>query len=196
MRQTNLFTEFEQCQDRRLTAIEKSAGALESWRQESEDAVDDLKLKMHKLTKYWDRFVLDQLDDSSGLISPVPVGHTAACPFAGETVARPNGHSVGPTTRVDAIGGNLFPIHSPANGMQFDPHTSRSADVVHEIQSRTVILDETQPNPNRLPKFNFPTYDGDTTKLWISQAEDYFDMYGVPARLWVQVAGMHFNGAA
>jgi hypothetical protein len=76
------------------------------------------------------------------------------------------------------------------------PHLHRSTGVVHEIESHTVADDETQPHSNRLPKFNFPTYDGDTTKLWITQAEDYFDMYGVPGRLWVKVTGMHFNGAA
>jgi hypothetical protein len=54
------------------------------------------------------------------------------------------------------------------------------------------------PNPcnPRSSKFNFPSYDGETTKLWITQAQDYFEMYGVPTYLWVKVAGMHFNGAA
>ena len=65
-----------------------------------------------------------------------------------------------------------------------------------EIHSRTTIPDDTHPNTHRLPKFNFPTYDGETTKLWITQAENYFDMYGVPSHLWVKVMGMHFNGAA
>lgn len=72
---------------------------------------------------------------------------------------------------------------------------------VHEIHSRTAIplTDEdhdTHPHNPRLPKFNFPVYDGETTKLWITQAEDYFDMYGVSSYLWVKVVGMHFNGAA
>jgi hypothetical protein len=34
-----------------VSTIVESTGALESWRQESEGAVDDLKLKMSKLTK-------------------------------------------------------------------------------------------------------------------------------------------------
>ncbi|CAD6232446.1 unnamed protein product [Miscanthus lutarioriparius] len=186
LRQSTLLTELDQRQDRRLAAIEQSTGSLESWRQESEGEVDDLKLKMSKLTIYWDRSVLDQASGSSGLISQGPVAPTAARSSADITVARPNGHGVETTTRADGIGGPPSPIHSPANGMQSVPHPSNSAGVVHEIQSHTVIPDETQHHPNRLPKFNFPTYDGETTKLWISQAEDYFDMYGVPPRLWVK----------
>jgi hypothetical protein len=33
------------------------------------------------------------------------------------------------------------------------------------LVSSMKLSDENQPNSNRLPKFNFPTYDGDTTKL-------------------------------
>jgi hypothetical protein len=56
---------------------------------------------------------------------------------------------------------------------------------VHEIHSRTTIplTDEdrdTHPHNPRLPKFNFPVYDGETTKLWITQAKDYFDMLKCP----------------
>jgi hypothetical protein len=100
------------------------------------------------------------------------------------------------TTRVDGFGGSFSPNHSPANGTLGTPHPHCSAAVVHDFAARTIVDDGTHTNSNRLPKFNFPTYDGDTTKLWITQAEDYFDMYGVPPRLWVKVAGMHFNGAA
>lgn len=44
---------------------------------------------------------------------------------------------------------------------------------VHEIHSRTTIplTDEdhdTHPHNPCLPKFNFPVYDGETTKLWIT----------------------------
>jgi hypothetical protein len=45
---------------------------LESWRQASESAVDDLKLKVDKLTKYWDRTFLDNASALTGLISPPP----------------------------------------------------------------------------------------------------------------------------
>jgi hypothetical protein len=76
-------TDSELCQSALLADVEKhhadgvclitkSAGALEAWRQESEGAVDDLKLKVDKLTKYWDRSLLDQVTASTGVISSAP----------------------------------------------------------------------------------------------------------------------------
>lgn len=195
IRQAELVVAAELRQEARLTAVVKATGSLESWRQESEGAVDDLKLKMSKLTKYMDRSVIDNPSASIGVISSAPssVEHAAAHTPADYSAARPSGHGVLPTTRVDGLGEIFSQIHSPANGMHVNPQHPLP---VHAFHSNNVIYEENQPNSHRLPKFNFPTYDGDTTKLWISQAEDYFDMYGVPPRLWVRVAGMHFNGAA
>jgi hypothetical protein len=175
-----------------------ATGSLESWRQESEGAVDDLKSKMMKLTKYMDRSVFDNTSESLGMISsgPSSVEQAAARSPADTSAARPSGHGVITTTRADGAGGNFSHFHSPGNGMHVFPHPTLPAPPIHELHSHTVISDEDNPHLHRLPKFPFPAYDGDTTKLWISQAEDYFDMYGVPPRLWVKVAGMHFNGAA
>jgi hypothetical protein len=43
---------------------------------------------------------------------------------------------------------------------------------------------------------NFPTYEGEYTRLCVQQAEDYFEMYDVPPLRWVKVARMNFRGAA
>jgi hypothetical protein len=51
-------------------------------------------------------------------------------------------------------------------------------------------------NNGRLPKMNFPTYEGEYTRLWVQQAEDYFDMYDVPPHRWVKVSRMNFRGVA
>ncbi|XP_066357372.1 uncharacterized protein [Miscanthus floridulus] len=131
LRQSTLFTEFEQRQDKRISTVEQAAGTLESWRQESEGAVDDLKLKMSKLTKYWDRSVLDEQNGSSGLISPIPVEPTAARSSAGLTVARPSGHGVDSTTRVDGFGGIPSPNHSPANGSTEDTSEASCNNWLH-----------------------------------------------------------------
>jgi hypothetical protein len=193
VRQSDLISHIEKRQDARIDSVLQATGDLQSWKQESEGAVDDLKLKMSKLTKYYDRSVFDNPPALSGLptvISP-QVEQTAAASSAEQTAARPNGHDIFTTTRMDGAGEFTFPDHSPANGT----HDNTTIPMAIPLG---YIPDESNPNPcnPRLPKFNFPTYDGDTTKLWITQAEDYFDMYGVPSYLWVKVAGMHFNGAA
>lgn len=87
-------------------------------------------------------------------------------------------------------------ISPKSNGMHDSSHPKLPTPLIHDLHGYTTISDDDNPNLHRLPKFQFLAYDGDTTKLWISQAEDYFEMYGVPPRLWVKVAGMHFNGAA
>lgn len=48
---------------------------------------------------------------------------------------------------------------------------------------------------SHLPKLRFPNYEGETTCLWISQAEDYFEIYSVPPYHWIKVSQMHFCGA-
>lgn len=96
--------------------------------------VDDLKLKMSKLTKYWDRSVLDQPSGSSGLISLVPTEQTAVRSSIGLTIARPSGHDVETTTWVDGLRGIPSPIHSLANVTLGTPHPHRSTGVIHEIE--------------------------------------------------------------
>jgi hypothetical protein len=48
----------------------------------------------------------------------------------------------------------------------------------------------------KLPKINFPRFEGDNPKLWQSRYESYLDMYGVDSSVWVKVASMHFDGLA
>jgi hypothetical protein len=47
----------------------------------------------------------------------------------------------------------------------------------------------------KLPKVNFPKFEGYIPKLWQSR-ENYFEMYGVDPSVWVRVSTMHFEGPA
>jgi hypothetical protein len=84
-------------------------GELQSWRQEFEGTVHDLKLKVDKLAKYWDRSLLDNDTASTGVISHVPPSseQTTAHPSVGTTTARPSRHHVKTMPRVDGVGGKL-----------------------------------------------------------------------------------------
>jgi hypothetical protein len=42
----------------------------------------------------------------------------------------------------------------------------------------------------------FPTFDGTDLKLWITCAEDYFEMYYVEPSVWIQCSRMQFLGPA
>jgi hypothetical protein len=47
-----------------------------------------------------------------------------------------------------------------------------------------------------LPKFDFPKFDGTQPKYWLSQCQDYFELYGTDPHMWVRVAKMNFLGDA
>ena len=84
--------------------------------------MDDLKLKVDKLTKYWDRSLLDNVAASTGVISHVPLQleQTTARPSAGTLAAQPSGHHDALITRADGIGENSTQSHSPANGTHIE----------------------------------------------------------------------------
>jgi hypothetical protein len=48
----------------------------------------------------------------------------------------------------------------------------------------------------RLPKLNFPKFEGKNPKLWKSRCENYVEMYDVDEGIWVKNASMHFEGPA
>jgi hypothetical protein len=43
---------------------------------------------------------------------------------------------------------------------------------------------------------NFPSFDGTDLRLWITCAEDYFQMYSVDPTVWIQCSRMQFTGPA
>jgi hypothetical protein len=133
--------------------------------------VDDLKLKMKKLTMYMDRSILDQASASMGLISTVPPQseQATARPSAGFMVARPSGHRVEHATRVDGIGDSSSQFHCPANGMNTIPNpvSPPIQDVVHDDPLVDADTANTHQHTGRLPKFDFPLFEGDNPKLWI-----------------------------
>jgi hypothetical protein len=44
----------------------------------------------------------------------------------------------------------------------------------------------------KLAKLNFPVFNGNSPKLWISRCDDYFELYDVSPKDWIKVASMHF----
>jgi hypothetical protein len=72
VRHLSLITASEKHQDDPVDIITKATSDIQSWRQESEGTVHNLKLKVDKLTRYWDQSVLDNTMASIGLISPSP----------------------------------------------------------------------------------------------------------------------------
>jgi hypothetical protein len=47
-----------------------------------------------------------------------------------------------------------------------------------------------------IPQSEFPKIDGSNPKLWIKQAETYFDLYTIPPDNWVKLATINFKDTA
>jgi hypothetical protein len=48
----------------------------------------------------------------------------------------------------------------------------------------------------RLPKLDFPQFDGSQPQLWKIGCENYLDVYETGYPMWVKVSSMHFHGRA
>lgn len=47
-----------------------------------------------------------------------------------------------------------------------------------------------------LPKKYFPSFDGTQPKIWLDKCSNYFSIYSVLEKLWVEAATMHLEGNA
>jgi hypothetical protein len=65
----------------------------------------------------------------------------------------------------DGIRDSSSQFHCPANGTNTHPNPIQN--VVHDGQLLAPETDNTHPNTGRLPKFDFPIFEGDNPKLWI-----------------------------
>ncbi|WVZ62139.1 hypothetical protein U9M48_011919 [Paspalum notatum var. saurae] len=75
------------------------------------------------------------------------------------------------------------------NGV-FADATNRSKQDVPKYQGK-----ESAHRPF-LPKMQFPTFDGSGPKVWIDKCLNYFNIYDIPATMWVTAASMHLQGNA
>jgi hypothetical protein len=48
----------------------------------------------------------------------------------------------------------------------------------------------------KLPKIDFPRFEGEHPQMWKEKCEKYFAMYSVPPHVWVSFATINFKGNA
>jgi hypothetical protein len=189
-------------QDVRLQAIEKTTADLGEWRRDHEGVVDDMRLRLGKLDKFWARSVLETASPFTepGIFTDpnVKSEQHAAPTSAGYQAARPIGHRVDLHHLEDGHGVVTTHVHSPVTGMDALPETPpRIFGTAPDLFLSRNRPPETHYNPTgKLPKLSFPSFDGTDLKLWITMAEDYFSMYSVQPSVWIQCARMQFLGSA
>ncbi|CAO2169811.1 unnamed protein product [Urochloa humidicola] len=192
------YADLEISHDARVSALERVSAKHE----DIEGTISDIRLQMGKLNKHWERTLLDR--NAPLFPSTPPAGdHTSPHPSpssaAGRISAtgeadRPHGHHVANCNRADGFGSVTTVIHPPVKGMSSDSFPS----LCHTVPNlQPVFPDRFKAGASeKLPKLNFPWFDGDSPKLWISRCEDYFELMNVASVRWVKVACLHLSDAA
>ncbi|XP_039812576.1 uncharacterized protein LOC120675421 [Panicum virgatum] len=108
------FLETDTAQDVRASQIERAADALEQWQPEIEGSVDDLRLEVKKLNKYYERATIDHPVEAPLLPTTplLPARRTSAS----ASTHWPNGHRVDTNAREDGFGSVTTIVHPPPKG--------------------------------------------------------------------------------
>lgn len=113
---------------------------------------------------------------------------------------RPDGHRDA-TPQPGAVAGvSTAPAHAMGRGKRVFPQTPVTFDLGETPFSPADHSHEFVPrqssSQSRMPKSDFPKFDGDNPSWWKTVAEKYFHMYSVPRESWASFATLHFRGNA
>jgi hypothetical protein len=187
----------------RVAALESTTAAFENWRPSMESAVDDVRYgidlvqaETSKMNIHWDQAVRASASSKPGILGdPRSV---LGRPPAGQWTDGPAGHRNETHRRENGYGCSDTQTHLPPNGTP-NIHVPLSPNLfgslAHQIDGQG-FGSAPAPNLGSLPKLHFPSFDGDNPRLWISRAEEYFDLYNVDPCVWIRVSHMHFTGSA
>lgn len=151
-----------------------------------------MRLKVLKINKQLDRSMIELSSSGPGLISSSPhLEQADQHASADDKAARPSGHDVHNSPRENGFGVVATLTHSTANGTQHLPKFHGTAYDLYTSRNKPPY--PTHWPTGRMPKFPFPTFHGENVRLWISNAEDYFDMYQVEPNLWLKISKQQFK---
>ncbi|WVZ69878.1 LOW QUALITY PROTEIN: hypothetical protein U9M48_018599 [Paspalum notatum var. saurae] len=187
------FATLEAVREERIEALEHSAAAFEAWRPQVEqkaskleawrlevdesliytDAeITDLRFEMRKVSKHWERAVLERTAPEPPLL-PLPLSASVRAPGGMLHADGPIGHRLPHHHRDLGFGSiamlNPIPVKGTYDTAQLQP---RPPDSLGFSGSHTGFGERV----GRLPKLNFPQFDGENPKLWITRSENYFEM--------------------
>jgi hypothetical protein len=191
----------------RFSAMEKAAEVFEDWRPKVEAGMEDLKMEVGALQKTVYRVVLDSTPSTSVGIFAKPTS-VAATPTAGNPIDGPTGHRSPIANRENVLGKVFTQNHSPDKGTYEEPHKQLHRSTSHSQFDLKYAKNDWQSSPSgcqsfptsgnasRMPKLNFPKFDGENPKLWIKRSQDYFELRQVDSKNWIKIASMYFTKAA
>jgi hypothetical protein len=190
-----------QIHDARVTNLEETAAAFDKtfteWRLVVDSSITAVKLELSMLNSFFDRDVKAPSSFAPGVLciesaSARPPAGVAADSLVGHRCAHDNwdcGYGRVYTHTHDPVKGTI-PMPPPKFPALLESAEGESARFTPNFSSESTVPF------GKLPKINFPKFDGKNPMLWQSRCENYFEMYSVESSVWVRVATMHFEGAA
>jgi len=196
--------DLEQAQETRVSALEKLAPSFDEWRPSIEGTVDDIHLQVKKLSIGWERQSVENPGDTFGVFasSPSVAQHPAADPPVAPPVVGPrvelhhreNGFGVVSTLIHSSVRGEHPPSHSH---VPVPPITTHNVTHHHHMPgSAFPEFGNHEHSNSKIPKVDFPKFDGSHPKLWLHDCLDYFSLYHVEPSSWFRIARLHFVAAA
>jgi hypothetical protein len=122
--------DLEAAQATRFDKLERVTASLDEWRPSIEGVIDDIKLEISntklevsKISRNWERTILDQPAITPGVFATAPGAAPTAVerPHHGAPATSPMGHCVEPHHRESGFGVVSTLIHSPVKGMPPPP---------------------------------------------------------------------------
>jgi hypothetical protein len=108
------FSDFSKGQERHVQALEQNVSLIADWRSSMEAVVDDLRLEVGKVSKNWERAVVDKSTSMVGVLAPSP---PAIEPLAAWLPTElPHGHRIELFTGEDGFGSVTTLLHPLIKG--------------------------------------------------------------------------------
>ncbi|CAO2191183.1 unnamed protein product [Urochloa humidicola] len=193
---TGRIDEVDKALGARFESLEAAAQVLEDWKPKVDASIDDLRIEVGAMRKTVNRVVLDVSPTSSAGIFPKPVATSLPSSSKAEGALEFRDEKIIQGREFGAV---FTHTHDSAEGKFSEPpkslHRSNSQPHIHRHGSQLSPEHHqftSEFSMGRLPKLNFPMFEGENPKMWISRSEDYFDLYQVPSHRWIKVASMHF----
>jgi hypothetical protein len=156
--------------------------AFTSWKPEVDASLTSVKLELSKLNSFFDQDARDANTTKPGVL---PFGSANQCSSAEVPTDGPNGHHVHNINRDCGFGQVFTQTHDPVKGTVFTspppppplPKSPSHVEFVPSFDRARFAESSSQGNRfamGKLPKVNFPKFDGKNPKLWQPHCESYF----------------------
>lgn len=181
--------------EERLIALEAMKSDVDLWRPDLEKRIDDIALEVTRVNKFFERDHRSASATKPGIFGAYESASTR--PTAGLNHADgPYGHRYEHDPREHEPRHAFAKARSPVKGT-FTGLPSRTAGFMPEqFYPHEYPQDLGRSAYGRLPKLDFPHFDGNQPQLWKSRCEKYFCMYETEHCMWIKVSTMHFEGRA